>query len=321
MIVLKRTAKGYAQDPTKHFNFTGYAQECGDFVLIEAAFEYSDGWSQFGLAENERKSIFEKRIVRLEFEEPNKFFLGDKMDSYDGQFYRIFTLCPYTSEWLNGRDNVSRRVPIFFPFNERDIPAAEEKKYDIVYSGHIVSNVLLKDLYEMQGFAYRFISNSEHPLVTDRGVDYNTKLKLNAQSKITLVQNLLYPAPDHIRSIWKYRGWQNNHAFDLVPRRMQIGRNLRDEAIVVPQLKSRVFEAAFSRSLILCKHDHFNVIERYFTPDKEFVYYENGKLKEKVQAILGDYASYQPIADAAFERAIRNYTTEKFVENYLKKIE
>ena len=73
--------------------------------------------------------IKSKKILRLEFEEPNKFFLGDKMENYDNEFHRIYTLCPYTSNWMNKKINLNKRVPIFFPFNENDIPNENRKIY------------------------------------------------------------------------------------------------------------------------------------------------------------------------------------------------
>lgn len=321
MIVIKRTATtGYSQDPTKFFDFDRFANQCGDFVLIEGAFEKAAQWEQFCLSDEELTRVKAKKIIRLEFEEPNKFFIGDDSDGYDKDFYRIFTLCPYTSEWLNTKHNIIKRVPIFFPFNEEHIPTPKTKKYDIIYTGHIVSPKLLQELEIMANFKYRFVSNSTHSLVTNHSATYTEKMDLIAKTKITLVHNLLYPTSKHIKQIWRFQGWQNNHAFDLIPRPSQLWRRMTDRNVVVPQLKSRVFEAAFGRSLILCKRDPFNVIDRYFMPDKEFVYYDEGHFKEKVSDILANYHDYEPIIEQAYKRAIENYTTVKFVENYLEKL-
>ena len=191
MIVLKRSPKGYKQDPTKYFDFQRFAQLYPDFVLVEAAFESFDRWDQFNLSPEQMRELKRKKIVRLEFEEPNKFFIGDDMESYDPEFYRIYTLCPYTSKWLNQRLGTSRRVPIFFPFNENDVPPPSTKKYDIIYTGHIVSAKLLRDINVMAKFNYRFVSNDNHPLITDRGVSYKDKLRLMSESRITIVHNLL----------------------------------------------------------------------------------------------------------------------------------
>ena len=90
--------------------------------------------------------------------------------------------------------------------------------------------------------------------------------------------------------------------------------------MVVPQLKSRAFEAAFSRSLILCKRDPFNIIEKYFEPEKEFIYFNEGALSETVAMILQSYDDYQPVIDRAFERAKKEYTTDAFFHKFLRDI-
>jgi spore maturation protein CgeB len=89
----------------------------------------------------------------------------------------------------------------------------------------------------------------------------------------------------------------------------------------MPQIKSRVFEAAFNRSLILCFRDHWNVIEYFFEPDKEFIYFDNiHDLEDKIKYILQHYDFYQDIIDNAYNKAINNYTVDHFVEKYLEPI-
>jgi hypothetical protein len=320
MEVVKRSGRGYVQDPTKFFNFSRFSKLGGKGIaLVEAAFEESAGWEQFDLSETELARIKSQKVVRLEFEEPNKFFLGDRMEKYDSDFHRIFTLCPYTAKWANTQQATKRRVPIFFPFNEEYIPKKQTKKYDIIYTGHIVGSAVLQDIHTISQFVYRFVSNSTHQLVTNKGASYEEKMNLIAQSKITLVHNLLYPRPYHLLNIWRYPHWREHGAFSQLPGPAQFWRFFtKREAMVVPQLKSRVFEAAFGRSLILCKRDPFNVIEQFFVPEKEFVYYEQGQLAQKIQEILDNPARYDAIAERAFTRAKKEYTTKTFFDKYLK---
>jgi hypothetical protein len=320
MKVIKRSGRGYCQDPTKFLNFSRFEKFGGrNVALVEAAFEESAGWEQFNFRANELDEIRSMNLVRLEFEEPNKFFLGDRQEKYDADFCKIFTLCPYTAKYLNETQGNSKRVPIFFPFNEDYIPKKEEKIFDIIYTGHVVSTKILKDLEIISRFNYKFVSNSKHELVTDLSVDYAGKMSLISKSKITLVHNLLYPTLRHIRNVWKYADWRNNSAFSELPSLINIYKYfISSEKMVVPQLKSRVFEAAFGRSLILCKKDPFNVIEKYFIPDKEFLYYEEGGLENTIQLIINNYEKYSHIAERAYERAIVEYTTEAFFNKYLK---
>jgi hypothetical protein len=260
--------------------------------------------------------------VRLEFEEPNKFFIQENFDVYDSDFYKVLTLCPFTTEYLNELQGVERRVPIFFPFNEHFIPLKSEKRYDIIYTGHLHPRPIMRDVKTISRFNYRLVSNSAHELVTDRGVGYQEKLGLISKAKITLTHNLLYPTVRHVLNVRKYPDWKANKAFSDIPRGAVClaKRLLTGPEIEVPQLKSRVFEAAFCRSLILCKKDNFNVIEKYFTPAEEFIYYDEGSLAQTVNQILSNYDAYWPVIERAFKRASAEYTTAAFYEKYLKVI-
>lgn len=312
------------QDPTKNLGFEAYdGQGDPDVALIIAAFDQAAGcWDQFKLPPAELDAVKKMRVVRLEFEEPNKFFISEDFDAYDGDFHKVLTLCPFTAEYFNKRQGVERRVPIFFPFNETFIPPACEKRYDIIYTGHLHPKPIMRDMKTISRFNYRLVSNSGHELVTDRGVGYEEKLSLISQSKITLTHNLLYPTARHVSNVWKYPGWTANKAFSDIPRGAigLVKRLITGPEIEVPQLKSRIFEAAFCHSLILCKKDNFNVIESYFTPDEEFVYYEEGKLVETVNKILANYDAYLPVVEKAYKRAVAQYTTAAFFEKYLKVI-
>lgn len=324
MKVIKRSAHGYVQDPTKNLGFEDYdGQGATDVALIIAAFDQAAGcWDQFKLSPVELEAVKKMRVVRLEFEEPNKFFIPEDFDAYDGDFHKVLTLCPFTAEYFNERQAVERRVPIFFPFNKEFIPPKAEKRYDIIYTGHLHPKPIMRDMKTISRFNYRLVSNSGHELVTDRGVGYQEKLDLISQSKITLTHNLLYPTVRHVLNVWGYPDWAANKAFSDIPRGL-IGlakRLLTGPEIEVPQLKSRIFEAAFCRSLILCKKDNFNVIEKYFTPGEEFVYYEEGKLVETVNKVLANYDAYLSVIDTAYNRAVKQYTTNAFFEKYLKVI-
>lgn len=324
MKVINRSSHGYAQDPTKNLGLEAYdGRGQADVALIIAAFEQAAGcWDQFKLPSAELDAIKKMRVVRLEFEEPNKFFILEDFDAYDEDFYKVLTLCPYTAEYFNKRQVTERRLPIFFPFNENFIPPKGEKRYDIIYTGHLHPKPIMRDMKTISRFNYRLVSNSGHDLVTDRGVGYKEKLDLISQSKITLTHNLLYPTVRHVLNVWNYKEWVANKAFADIPQGfLRLAKRLiTGPEIEVPQLKSRIFEAAFCRSLILCKKDGFNVIEKYFTPGEEFVYYEAGKLGETVNKVLANYDAYLSVIDNAYKRAVKQYTTNAFFEKFLKVI-
>ncbi|MDA9791000.1 glycosyltransferase [Schleiferiaceae bacterium] len=324
MKVIRRTNKGYPQDPTKYFHFERFEKQCGDFFLIEAAFEESDGWEQFDLPVEVLKNIKTSKIVRLEFEEPNKFFLGDRMQ-YDTDFYKVFTLCKFTADWKNKLMERNFSEPMYFPFNTDYLPTKKLTKiYDVVYSGHLVSKRLLRDIKRAKKLTntFRLISNQRHRLVTDSKISYERKLEIYSQARVTLVHNILYPTKSQLKRIMDYSDWQENEAFKNV--KLYMSKSLIDRAKselpVVPQLKSRVFEAAFTKSLIFCRKDDFNVIDDYFEEGRDYVSFDDSNFDERLSDILNNYEKYLPLVNNAYEKAMKNYTVESFVNKNLKNL-
>jgi hypothetical protein len=292
----------------------------GDFTLVIGSFDQS--WQTFA----------GQRLVYLDFEEPNRFWTTWKeRDRFDVQFDKVFTLCPHTAHWLNRRERSDRRTPMFFPFNIEHLPRSAPKEFDAIYTGSLHSPGIAHLVQAIAAFNYRLVSQVKHPLTTDFNVTYAEKLALIARSRVTLVQNLLYTVPSERDCLRKIEDFSDNQAFNLVNWRRtliadaswrtmkHIGMGRRAFRFVeVPQVKSRAFEAAFCRSLILCRRDPWNEIERYFDPEVEFVYFEPDKLTQTLAHILRNYADYQDMIERAYERAMQNYTTEAFVSRYLR---
>jgi len=341
MKIYSTATKVSKEVPMKFFNFERFENQCGDFSLIDARINFKP-----------LLIVKDQKFVYFEIEEPNRFSVKEptfRRDEYEWCFYKILDVCPYTTEWLNKEQGKERRQFVFFPFNENLIPPKTKKKYDVIYFGGIHSREILRIVKTISKFNYRFIAPSEnksyriiensrvvrklkkllsiHPpketLITDKNVSHLKKLELISQSKVTIVHNLLI---FNVRGVWNIQNtpnFKNNRAFELIPSKNILRTILHffmRKEYLVPQQKTRLFEAAFCRSLILCRKDPFNIVERFFIPNKEFVYYEEGHLKEKLQEILEHYEEYSEIIENAFKRASREYTTQVFFEKYLKKI-
>lgn len=174
-----------------------------------------------------------------------------------------------------------KREFVFFPFPENFIPTSFEKKYDVIYAGAAGGDHVEEIINSISKFNYVFVGFTGDPRITHRGISYKEKINLYSQSKISALHNLTNTG--------------------------------------TPQIKTRPFEAAFSKSLILCKRDPWNIIEYFFEPEKEFFYYENGAdLQEKISYILSHYEEYTTVIEAAYNRAISNYTSKHFIERYVK---
>jgi hypothetical protein len=135
--------------------------------------------------------------------------------------------------------------------NEALVPDQREKKYDVIYTGYATGSHVEMILNTIRGFNYRFVSFEQRfGMVTDVGVSYPEKLRLIADSRACVVHNLT----------------SSNS----------------------PQLKSRPFEAAFCKSLMLVKRDSWNLIEQWFTPDVDFLYFTDA---EQLAVLIRDSRS------------------------------
>lgn len=306
MIVLSELNRSYWEDPARYLHFTKLTEGCADVFFFAGLFDYAVIPHLSG-----------KPIWCLEFEEPNRYFLDGLLRPFEqvqDRIDRIFTICPYTAEWLNEREGSDRRVPVYFPFAARHVPEPQEKTFDVIYTGHVWSGVL-EFVAPMAAHQYclvsRRVGSDLDDMITHEDVGYFEKLRLIARSRVAVVHNLLFPNKKHIAHVKRLPGADRNKAFSQIFQR----RDVSDP--VVPQLKSRLFEAAFCRTLILCARDDWNVAERYFEPEQEFLYYRRGALEETLNQVLSDWGRYEGVIERAFQRAISQYTTEAFTRSYL----
>ena len=141
------------------------------------------------------------------------------------------------------------------------------------------------------------------PFATNTNLNFQEKINLVAETKISVCYNIVHVAPQHIPAIKSYSQWESNEAFKEVEKRN-----------VMPQFKTRAHEAAISRTLNLVQRDPWNIIERYYEPEKEFIYFNNETdLRNKIKDITNNWSDYQTIIENAYEKAL-NYTTENFVQ-------
>jgi hypothetical protein len=265
---------------------------------------------------HERCSSFERKIYfnnwapceYAQFKDHN----NKNAFNYDENFNEIYSICPYTSEWLNSKNLGRKYKEIFYPYNKKIIPLNFEKEYDVIYHGGLHGEEHIDCLEVMMSYNYRYCSMSNHinsttraflPYATNTNLQFQDKINLVAKTKISVCYNLVHVNPEHVPAIRSYDGWSENYAFS------QVG-----QWNVMPQFKTRMHEAAISKTLNLVMKDDWNVAERYYTENEDFIYFENKKdLRNKINDVLNNWQDYEKIIDNAYNKAI-NYTTEKFVE-------
>jgi spore maturation protein CgeB len=217
-------------------------------------------------------------------------FLFSTEEQYNPEYqnndpFKTDTYVPYVDKIFTICDSKvtkrQKRQNVFFPFNKSLVPEQTEKIYDVIYTGFANIPHVQELTSIISKFNYRFVSFSNQTgRETDINVSYVDKLKLVSQSKCSIVHNLL--------------------------------------SCGTPQLKSRPFESAISKTLMLVLRDEYNVIEEWFTPGEDFIYFDTQEgLEELITETTQNYSNYIHIAENAYNKAINEYSTEKFIEKYI----
>mgnify|MGYP005825374767 FL=1 len=222
----------------------------------------------------------------------------------------VYNICPYTVEWLNRQDSLKYKY-IFYPFNKRDIPPVAKKDTDVCYFGGIHSEEHEKMLRVMRNFCYCYMTmtqgineRTKHylPWATHKNLSHRDKIVQVGKCKISVCYNVVPLDPPHVQTIKNYDGWETCKAFSHLDNR------------ILPQFKSRMHEAAMSRTLNLVYRDPWGISEDYYTPDEDFVYFDSIEdLEDKIDEILKNWKDYEGMVESAYNKAL-DYTTDKMFD-------
>ena len=263
-----------------------------------------------------------KRKVALVWEQPCAWTSGrgDSMSvsgDFEDYYDEYYTICPYSADWLNehfhGREKFKLAI---VPYNINDVPQREyEKEFDVIYWGNIHSMDHLHMLEAMRGFKSNFYTvHPAHWTVKMNEEFYHRYVnqisgiseprrnmwEMLRKTKIFVITNTIPLTEAHVKSITSMPKWNKNKAFS----------NL--EQMIAPQMKTRAIEAAFNKTLSLVKKDPWNVIEYFFEPGVDFLYYEsNEQLRPMIQEITENWENYKHIVENAYEKAVNNYTSQQ----------
>jgi hypothetical protein len=218
--------------------------------------------------------------------------LGHDFHGQVAYFDEVWSICPYSVKWKNTIGGPKFYYSCY-PFDESLVPPRMEKVYDVCFTGGIYSGEHAEAIDIISRFNYRYASIFHHPKVTDYGLSNSEKFGIVAQTKICVCYNLLYLKPEQVAQVKRIDRWEEHEAFSQV------------DSGLVPQYKSRVNESAFCRTLILIKRDPWNIVEDFYEPGVDFVYFNsNAELERKIREILGEWEYYSKIAGNAYGKVM-----------------
>jgi hypothetical protein len=258
----------------------------------------------------------------LNTEHPCTFY-GKKEDGLltsdiNNNFTDVFTICPYSTDWINNlHQGGSNKFKFdFFPIDKVNALKfdCEEKTIDSIFHGSICGKAHENTIRAISDFNYRFVTlgpdywhpnedidtNFLYSKVTNMAITTAQKWHILSKTKTIPIQNQLYMKEGQIDNIKQHQDWELNKAFEGV-----------EETNIICQIKPRVVEAAFFKVLMLVKKDNWNAIEFLYEPEKEFLYYDDEKdLPDMISEITKNWENYKHIVDNAYNRAMKEYTTE-----------
>lgn len=254
----------------------------------------------------EQYKNYDKRVY-LNLEAPCGYCSTTTCNDEQEYFTHVYTLCPYTSNWMNKQSN-TKFIPIPFPYNKKcfeNIDYSADKEYDVMYMGSLLGfeHFSIIDIMKNYKYIHSALSEYNHPY-TPTHININSKDKwdLLSKSKVSIAMNLAPIDSSHTQWIEQYKNWNENEAFKLL------------DTGYIPQFKPRVIESMMCKTLVLVRYDDWNVIEKWFEPNKHFIYwYGLEDLYYKLYHIVNNHKAYQPIVDAAYEK-VQEYEITKIYE-------
>jgi hypothetical protein len=218
-------------------------------------------------------------------------------------FDTIYSICPYTIQWLQNYHGDTKHKYIFHPYVGDYAPENFDKKADVCYFGGVHSQAHADFLGVMKKFDYRLMTLQntfycDEKDITHLAVPLNEKMDLIAGTKATVCYNMLPLTDQHLLYIKQYDNWEENEAYSHL------------DQYIAPQYKCRVAEAAFCKSVILMKRDPWNIVEDYFVPEEEFIYWDTLEdLEEKIEDISTNFHKYEEMIEKAYQKSLQ-YTAK-----------
>lgn len=219
------------------------------------------------------------------------------------------------------------------------------REYIVGYAGRIGTikssrthgyhNDILEALRSHKSAVISFTSPSDSEgLVTHQNLSNKDKLFVLGQCKATICHNSGYIINadigrlNRIHYSWEHKGLRGHpcfkdvcsHAFRSHLLSLKEHSERLNAGFIMPQIRYRMYEAAFSRSVMLVKDDNPD-INFFFVPHEEYIPFTSTNLNAIIEDIAVNPSRYQQIADNAYHKAMSHFTVDQFCSKVLKVLE
>ena len=275
-------------------NSLAFNQDPIHFLNLERFIDFSkSGYSSLHICSPKHyDSLPDRPSILLDLELPNRLLHEDTREIgllNERRFDKILTIDPLFCSLRNSILGFDLYHPVFFPYpNEFITHEFGNKSYDLIYMGNTIPDV----------FFHLELASKAIP----KPINYVDKLKVIADSKMSLVHCCYFLNDYTLNQAVRYPEFfylKTNH---------------------LAQYKSRVFEAAFNQSLMLCLEDDFNIINSLFEVNKHFLFVNKDNINSVVNYYLRNEEERLALVKSAYEFAVCNYTSQHFVHKYLTNI-
>lgn len=265
------------------------------------------GWNSLGLAPNQ--DFIYKSFLNTA--QPCEIASGEIHNVNSQLLYNeVFTICPYSAKVLNSIQTKTKFTPVCFPFREKKYTkykniTIKDKEYDAIYYGNIHHGGLTQYtnmIDTISEFKYAFASSNTWDKQTHHNLTSIEKWDLLSKCKVNVGYNLLFLNQNQVENMRNLPNIKKFENYEAIFKHNQL-----------PQMKTRMVEAALTKTLMAVYKDDWNVIEHWFTPGKDFVYWENiEELRNLLKDVQHNYGKYWPIVESAHKK-VQNYSIDKLL--------
>ena len=232
-------------------------------------------------------------------------------DQYDF-FTDVYCVCPFTVKFMNQYYGYEKFKYIPYPYTNTTVDSFYNYDSHVCWFGSIHGQDHINAIETMSKFNYKFITSQQNTWMY-HPYEYNkcTHINISTEDKLwevsrcitSLTFNKLY-----MNSSSKYNAKYSSIVHEAF-KYWDLG--------IMPQFKVRTHEIATCKSLILAYKDQWNLIEDFYEPEQEFIYFETfTELEDIIYDVINNFEKYIPIIENAYNR-VQKYSVENIFQ-YMK---